>query len=231
MQPKPQKPRMPAPKQTEPVDESEDLKENVIALAIVALIVIGAGWWIYARLTAPAPEIEPRAQLPIAGSAMMGSAQAPVTVFIFSDFECSFCARFALEEMPVIEERYVGAGQARIVFKHFPLENHPRAAEAAQAAACVQELAGDEAFWEYHDTLFRDSKALGDEDLARYAGAMGLDGAAFARCMEREPVQVSNERFLGQEAGVVGTPTFFFNGRKVVGFLTAEEFGAELAKE
>jgi protein-disulfide isomerase len=229
MQPKssPVKPVKLAQKAPAP-DPKEEFRENAIAVGIVLLIVAGGLWWIFVRMTAPAPEESAVVQMPIGASPVMGSDTAPMTVVVFSDFECPFCAEFALEEMPEIKERFIDTGQVRLAFKHFPLESHARAAEAAQAAACVQEIGGDDAFWEYHDTLFENPKALSDEDLLRYATDMGIEGAEFSECMQREPVQVNAEWFLGKEAGVVGTPTFFFNGRKVIGFLSAEEFAAQL---
>ena len=70
----------------------------------------------------------------------------------------------------------------RIVYRHLPLDGlHPRARASAEAAACAED--GNK-FWEYHDKLFANNRALGDEELRKYAAEVGLDAAAFDQCVK-----------------------------------------------
>lgn len=207
-------------------DRREEIKENIIAVIVVLLIIAVAGWWIFIKMTAPPPDQE-RVLIPIAGSPTMGMADAPVAIVIFSDFECPFCARFALETMPQLDT-YVENGTILLVFKQFPLDTHPNAALAAQASLCADD---QDSFWQYHDLLYANQDALAADDLSGYAAEAGLNATRFETCMQRPAERVAQEKLLGKQLGVTGTPTFYFNGRKVAGFLTADEFIAEIEKE
>lgn len=104
----------------------------------------------------------------------------------------------------------------RIVFRDFPLAMHNRALPAAEAAQCAHDQGK---FWEYHDKLFENQRALADENLKTYAEEIGLDLEKFNACLEsakhREDIQA--EMRIGSEAGVTGTPAFFVNGRFLSG--------------
>ena len=96
----------------------------------------------------------------------------------------------------------------RIVYRHLPLDSlHPRARASAEAAACAEE--GNK-FWEYHDRLFANNRALADADLRKYAVEVGLDTAAFDECVRTRRHQAAVEADV-QEAkklGITGTPAF-----------------------
>jgi protein-disulfide isomerase len=81
-------------------------------------------------------------------------------------------------------------------------------------------------FWAFHDRVFRSPNALSDEDLLRFAGELGLDQAAFQKCIEegRFAAQVDRDLQAGREAGVTGTPAFFVNGVLLSGAKPAEAF-------
>jgi protein-disulfide isomerase len=139
----------------------------------------------------------------------LGQAGSPVTLVEFSDFTCPYCQLFR----PVLE-KFVAerAGRVKLHFKPFPIESHPRAAEAAQAA----EWARDQGiFWTFHDLLFEHPHALGDEALAGYAREAGKDGADLLAALEsgryRDKVQGSQAE--ARAAGLRGTPTLYFDGR------------------
>lgn len=104
----------------------------------------------------------------------------------------------------------------RIVFRHFPLAMHNRAMPAAQAAACAHEQGK---FWEYHDKLFANQRALTDENLKQYAVDIGLDAEKFNACYESGKYRNEIQQMMstGQAAGVTGTPAFFINGRFLSG--------------
>ncbi len=173
--------------------------------------------------TAAALEIlidAPRVEVAAIGPAL-GPEDAPVTIVEFSDFQCPFCAR-AGPIVKALNAKY--PEQVRIVYRHFPLDSiHPRARPAAEASACADEQG---AFWPFHDLLFANTRALSDEDFARYAGEVGIDAEKFAQCMseERHKDQVERDLQEGRRVGVSGTPSFFVNGRMLGGAQPVEEF-------
>jgi hypothetical protein len=129
---------------------------------------------------------------------------------VFSDFRCPYCQRLAREVLPALKAR-AQEGELRLSYRHFPLtEIHPEALPAAHASECAQEQG---AFWPYHDLLM--AGRLGDYlGLAR---ALGLDGEAFARCLQSPEVRkrVEAERALALRLGLRGTPTVFAGPYKV----------------
>ena len=158
-----------------------------------------------------APPIAPPpivvAEIGIAGLPVLGSADAPVTVVEFMDYECPYCQDFGSKTFPIIKEKYVATGQVRWVAGDFPLPRHPRARPAAIAAACAGEQGK---FWEMHDELLRNAGQLRNADFAKHAEKLGLDAAAFTACNartdhgERLDVGIAAARAIG----VGGTPSF-----------------------
>jgi protein-disulfide isomerase len=115
------------------------------------------------------------------------------------------------------------SGRVRLVFKDFPLDFHAGARPAAEAARCAG-LAGR--YWEYHDLLFVAQPDFAREDLVRYAARLGLEREAFAACLAdgRFRNAVEQDVSEGKALGVTGTPTFFINGRRLVGAQPVEAF-------
>jgi len=111
----------------------------------------------------------------------------------------------------------------RIVYKDFPLDFHDRAWPAAEAARCAG--AGGR-YWEYHDLLFLALPAFERDQLIGYAGRLGLDRASFTECLDSRRFRRAVEADVaeGKSAGVRGTPTFFVNGRRLVGAQPLEAF-------
>jgi len=167
----------------------------------------------------------------------LGPAEAPVTIIEFSDFQCPYCAR-AGSTVKQIHQRY--PQQVRIVYRHLPLDRiHPNARPAAEAAACAD---AQGRFWEFHDRVFANQRALSAPDLQRYAKEVGLDVAAFDQCVKERKFQALVDRDLeaATEAATaagkrgLGTPAFFVNGILLSGAKPADEFfrviDAELAR-
>jgi protein-disulfide isomerase len=117
----------------------------------------------------------------VGSSPTIGSADAPVTLVEFSDYQCPFCKRHATTVMPQLIKDYVDTGKVRFVMRELPIENlHPRAVAAAEAALC----AGDQGkYWEMSEALFNDQKANTDENFQAMAGGLELDVPAFTECM------------------------------------------------
>ena len=164
------------------------------------------------RVTQPqaarGPVTDVSLDVPVAGRPMKGSAQATVAIVEFSDFECPFCGRYVTQTLPRITSEYIANGKIQYFFVHFPIESlHPGAFRAHEAAICAGEQGK---FWEMHDRLFANQKALTDADLHGHANAIGLDMARFGPCVEdgRATSQVREDQALGQRTGVGGTPLF-----------------------
>jgi protein-disulfide isomerase len=145
-------------------------------------------------------------------TAVRGSSSAPITILVFSDFESFPCARSA----SVIDGLLQQTRDVRVIFKHAPAASNPNAMLAHEAA-----LAGGAQgkFWEMHDTLFENQTHLTRADLLGYAKSLGLDLAAFERALDNHTYRPIVERDLAEAAGlgVTTTPTFFVNGRRLVG--------------
>lgn len=156
----------------------------------------------------------PRVQIETsADESSRGPVDAPILIVEYSDFECPYCMR-AQPALQQVLETY--GDKVRLVFRDFPLRIHDNAHLAAQASRC----AGDQGkFWEYHDVLFDNIRALRSDDLQRYAADLSLDEAAFSDCLQsgRHAEAVNNDLQSGQRYGVSGTPAFFINGRLLSG--------------
>jgi protein-disulfide isomerase len=144
----------------------------------------------------------------------IGNAAAPVTIVEFSDFQCPFCQRVA----PTLARvREVYGDRVRVVWKDFPLTQiHQWSFKAAEAARC----AGDQdRYWEYHDRLFANQRALGASELKAHAAALGLEAVAFATCLDsgRYADRVQASVAEGTRLGVTSTPTIYINGRSLSG--------------
>lgn len=149
-----------------------------------------------------------------------GPDNAKVTIVEFSDFECPFCGR-AHDTVEEVMAAY--AGKVKLVFRQFPLSFHPHAQKAAEASLCAQEQGK---FWEYHDQLFKNQKALEPTDLKGYAKTVGIDEAKFASCLDTgaKKSSVDSDQKAGSAVGVNGTPAFFINGYMISGAQPLEEF-------
>jgi protein-disulfide isomerase len=139
----------------------------------------------------------------------LGKPDAPVTLIEFSDYQCPFCGRFFNQTFAALKTQYIDTGKVRYVFRDFPLDQiHPQARKAAEAAHCAGE---QRKYWEMHDTLFKNQRALKVDDLKGYARELGLDVNAFGTCLDggKHATTVSQHHAAGSDFGVTGTPAFF----------------------
>jgi protein-disulfide isomerase len=156
------------------------------------------------------------------GEPMRGTADAPVTIVEFSDFQCPYCSRGA-DTVEQILEKY--GDDVQFVFKHFPLDRiHPWARPAAIAAECAANQDKD-AFWTLHDAYFANQQQITADNVIdksrEFLADSGLDLDTWAACATDEEDDahkaaadtVQAELELGQELGVSGTPGFFVNGQ------------------
>jgi protein-disulfide isomerase len=146
-----------------------------------------------------------------------GSAQAPVTVYEMSDFQCPYCRQFAIETFPQLEREYIRPGKVRWVFINFPLTSvHAHASAAAELGLCAGRQRG---FWPIHDLLFQHQEAWAPLKepgpfFVSLADSAGLSKKALIACLEapetRNSVQADAEG--AARSGATSTPTFYIEG-------------------
>ncbi len=178
-----------------------------------------------ARPGRPDPTLRYRATVDDAHT--KGPADALVTIVMFEDFQCPFCSR-AANTMKEVESRY--GRDVRLVFKHNPLPMHPQAKSAAIAA----EAAGRQGkFWEMHDLLFKNQRALSDAQYLKFAKKLGLRRKRFKRDLADPTLaaKVDKQQKQANALGARGTPAFFINGRFLSGAQPLESFAKTIDAE
>ncbi len=197
-------------------------RRGPIRLAAATAVVLTA---VALAMSAPAPaaaqttqaeavaETQPPAVQRALESRTKGGENATVVVFEIADFQCPYCARFAEQVGPELNDKYVATGQVQWVFVNLPMHNHPLAWHAAEAALCAG-AAGDR-FWAMHDRLFAEQDRWTEADdpqalFARYATDLGIPVEEFQTCTRDDQVASLILQDLGSavSAGITGTPTF-----------------------
>ena len=182
---------------------------------------------VYAKLMAAAPAATAHAveqdeivDVAVSGAPVRGHSAAPVTIALFSDFECPYCVK-AEATLRTLEDAY--PGKVKVAFRHRPLPMHEHARLAAKASMAAD---AQGRFWEYHDILLQHRDALERSQLESYALQAGLDARRFARDLDGAELDARLDADLDQAArlGVKGTPTMFVNGRRITGAQPLEVF-------
>lgn len=161
-----------------------------------------------------------RVEIGVNGAIATGPATAPVTIVEFEDFHCPFCKRVQ-STIAEIKSRY--GDKVRLVHRDLPLDRlHPQARQAHEAARCANDQGK---FWAYQDLLYANSP-VSPADLKTYARQAGIDLAAFDKCVSSKTYKtmVQNDVDDAGRLGVSSTPTFFINGRQLVGAQPFERF-------
>jgi protein-disulfide isomerase len=177
----------------------------------------------------------PKAKLKLDGVQMLGSPDAPLTMVEFTDYQCPFCQRFHTATFSDLKKAYIDTGKVRFYSKDLPLDFHPNAFRAAEAARC----AGDQGqFWKMRDVLGSNPGKLAAENIDQYAQDMQLNMPTFRSCMElgkyKDSIQADLK--LAQTIGINGTPSFVIgkstpegvDGEVMVGALPLGSFDEKL---
>ncbi len=157
-----------------------------------------------------------------------GPEDAPVTLVEYGDYECPYCGA----AYPIVKRIQKKMGKdLRFVFRNFPLtESHPHALAAAQSAEAA---ALQNSFWEMHDALYENQRALEDRDLVRLARGLNLDIERFTRDFSSRQAtnKIEGDVDGGIRSGVNGTPTFFINGNRFDGMYGYADLLAALERQ
>ena len=159
------------------------------------------------RSRARIEDVEPQ-DLQIGSAVVKGSSAAKVAILEFSDYECPFCGRHAQTTYTELQRIYVDTGKVKYVFRNLPIESlHPLAVKAAEAAECSGEQSK---YWEMHDRLFANQKALARSDLLAHAQAIGIETDRFQSCLDggRMSAKVREDMAEAKRLGLTGTPAF-----------------------
>ncbi|HTW73465.1 MAG TPA: thioredoxin domain-containing protein [Steroidobacteraceae bacterium] len=163
-----------------------------------------------------------------ASGPVRGSADAPVTIIEFGDFQCPYC-REAEATLKVVLAKY--PREVRLVFRELPLTQlHPDAMVAAEAGICADQQGK---FWPMHDAMYANQSALSLEGLLNTAKELGLDPKRLAACMS-EPAtrqRIQTDMDAAQDLGIGGTPYFFVDGRPISGSVPPEKFESVVSEE
>lgn len=165
-------------------------------------------------------------------AATMGKKSAKVVMVEFTDYQCPFCEQAFQQTFPQIKKDYVDSGKVFYVLRDMPLSFHPNAKPGALAARCAGE---QNKYVEMHDTLFgKQSEWVNETDVkdkfVGYAKDLGLNVGKFTSCYTDKKYEkdVDADIALAGKVGVTGTPTFFIDGKEVVGAQPVGVFTAAL---
>jgi protein-disulfide isomerase len=177
------------------------------------------------RQQAKAPQAQEeqvvKAKVNLEGFAMLGSKKAPLTIVEFTDYQCPFCQRFHTTAFPELKKNYIDTGKVRFYSRDMPLDFHPDAMRAAEAARCASDQGQ---FWQLRDVMGANPNNLDMDSLVADATTLKMDANAFRACVESEKYKnaVQTDVMEAMKIGASGTPTF------VVGKSTPDGVDGEL---
>jgi protein-disulfide isomerase len=202
------------------------------SVLVVALALAGCG----GGAMGPAPPIDkatyvpPQAELmtpgPL-GERVMGKPTAPVTVIEYVSLTCPHCANFQKHLFPRLKKEFIDTGKVRYIVREFPI------GRTAGTAAIVNRCAPEEKYFFLLDQLLSRqpewvSQEVRPDAIYSVAKASGMSRETFDKCLSNQVIidGLTEVKQRGRQFNVIGTPTFFINGRKAQGEVTYEEIKA-----
>jgi protein-disulfide isomerase len=188
-----------------------------------------------ASATAPSSD---KVQMKMAsGWYSIGSEDAPVTIIEFTDYQCPFCRRYHIDTFAELKKNYIETGKVRFISRDLPLDFHPYALKAAEAARC----AGDQKkYWELRDRMIANSADLSQPAILKMAESDSLDMASFRTCLEgdKHKAEIEKDTTDAGALGISGTPSFvigtiskdMLDGDRIVGAVPLSVFDNEIRK-
>lgn len=168
----------------------------IVVAVVVGLVVVSGGNTSQAAFRDFDPAVDH----------VRGAVDPQVVIIEFSDFQCPFCSRLHPTLTRITQEF---PDDVAWVYRHLPLTTiHSEAARAAIASECVADLAGNEAFWTFADSLFLNMHRLGTDLYVEHAALLGIDPDTLGECYQNEKIAQRVEADMNEAvaAGAQGTP-------------------------
>jgi protein-disulfide isomerase len=199
---------------------------SAAALALIALAFAAPLLDSMPARAEEAPEVRP-------DDHVLGKADAPGTIFEYASLTCPHCARFDVEILPQVKSLWIDTGKAKLIFRDFPLD------QSALKASVLTQCAPPDRYFAFLDMLFKTQASWATasnvkEALIRVAKFGGLSEDKLNACLGDEALsnKIVQERLdAEQKYGVDSTPTFFVNGKKLVGEQPIEDIAEALGEK
>ena len=222
------------------------IEKNFLALAILVTGALIAGSIFFTNGDSDSSDVvqqpgvgqgDTRVDVSVDDDAFLGNKNAKVTVIEFSDYQCPFCRTFWKDTFGQLKKDYMDTGKIKFVYRDYPLGFHPSSHISAEASECAED---EGKYWEMHNKIFAEQEKKGQgtisytaDDLKQWASEIGLNKTKFAQCLDSSKYKAEVDRDLadGSAAGVTGTPSFFINGRLIVGAQPYSAFKAIIEDE
>ena len=166
---------------------------------------------------------------------VMGSPDASLTVIEFTDYQCTFCRKYFLETFGSLKKDYIDTGKIKYVVRDYPLQEHPQALLAAEAADCANEQGK---FREMHDLLFTEQDKWSYQNdalktMKGFADQLQLDQGKFSACLDNgnSEMEINKDISDGELYKIAFTPTIFVGDKKIVGAQAFETFKSVIDSE
>ncbi|MGC2125704.1 MAG: DsbA family protein [Xanthobacteraceae bacterium] len=211
------------------------LNRRELLLAGAAITLVGAGATVAglpllssARADDAAPSAADLADAGPNGDVMLGSDKAPVTIIEYASMTCPHCAHFSENTFPELKKRYIETGKVRFTLRTFPLD------QLAAAGFMIAICGGKDKYMPIVETLFAKQENWIVKDpvppLKEIAKQFGITEDQFNKCLANQKVldNIQAVRDHAVKLGVNSTPTFFINGKKMVGDLSIDQMAKEI---
>ena len=206
---------------------------TIVGVLIVVVVAVGQlGNRVTGTLSDPGTAYPPE----LLEGSTIGVADAPVTLEVYEDFQCPYCAQYSLGTEPVLVGRYAQPGTLRIVHNDIAILGRGGPEDesllTATGATCAdrQSMYWDYAHWVYNNQDGENAGGFRRERLTAIAEAAGLDGDAFSACLD-DPTAIAEVNETTSKAtgmGINSTPTMYVNGKRIETTLDANAIGAEI---
>ncbi len=194
----------------------------LLSIAGIGVGTLGPAW-------ADEPTLADLADAGPDGDVMLGSDKAPVTIIEYASMTCPHCAHFSETTFPELQKRYIDTGKVRFTLRAFPLD------ALAAAGFMVARCGGNDKYMPIVETLFaKQSEWIVKEPippLKSIAKQFGFTEDSFNQCLANQKllddIQAVRDH-AAQKLGVNSTPTFFINGKKMVGDVSIDTLAKEI---
>lgn len=191
-----------------------------VAILVSGVLIASSILYVNSHPTAPLaaaeqPSTRVDVPAPTANEHILGSANAPIVLVEYSDFQCPFCSMVYPTLKKIVED---SNGQIAWVYREFPLESlHPQAKPAALAAECIADELGNDAFWKFVDAIFTNQDKISPTYYATLAKSFGADPATFANCISTQKFsdKIENSVIEAETNGGQGTPYTVIVGKDI----------------